>query len=248
MLNKALRALLTPQIAQLLCWIFLSQCSSGQLDTPPGFRDLPFSFTPDATVEFLTVNQQPVVQKELLLCAQINRPEVLRRFRASDGNDSGFWDQSFKNVTPRDDLLRRTLVTCVEVKIRLLMAREFGIRGEVDFENVERRWQVENLRRREAVERGDEVFGPAEYTLLEYVKNDLRSLDVALMQRLEEKDLLKTVDSIWDRPPGEARLERMKRLYRTYLSGEVEKSTVRINQEKVLSLDLVAVESALQEL
>ena len=196
----------------------------------------------------MTVNQEPLVEKEILLFAQINRPEVLRRFRTSDENDDGFWDQSFKGMTPRDDLLRRTLVTCVEVKIRLLLAREFGIRGEVEFENVERRWQVENLRRREAVEGGEDVFGPVEYTLLEYVENDLRSLDVALMQRLEEKDLLKTVDSIWDRPPGEARMERMKRLYKTYLSAEVERSIVRINQERVLSLDLVAADSALQNL
>lgn len=245
MLNKALHAFLTPQVALLLCWTVLSHCSSGQHDTPPGFRNLPFRLTHDTTVEYLTVNEAPVVQKEILLFAQINRPEVIRRFGTPDGNDAGFWDQSLKGVTPRDDLLRRTLVTCVEVKVRLLLAREFGIRGEVNFGNVERRWQVENLRRQEAVARGDDVFGPVEYTLLEYVENDLRSLDVALMQRLEEKDLLKTVDSIWDRPPGEARLERMKRLYRTYLSAEVEKSIVRINQERVLSLDLVGAESSL---
>jgi len=99
---------------------------------------------------------------------------------------------------------------------------------------------VENLRRQEAVERGEELFGPVQYTLLEYVKNDLRSLDVALMQRLEEKALLEKADSIWDHQPAESRLERMRRLYRAYLKGEVKKAIVRVNQENILSLDLVA--------
>jgi len=220
----------------------LSQCSAGQQETSQGFTDLPFKFTHDTTVDLLTVNGESITREEMRLFAQINHPVVLRHFPAVDRADPGveFWDQSFEGVTPRADLLRRTLVTSVEVKVRLLLAREFGIRGEVNFENVERRWQVENLRRQEAVERGEELFGPVQYTLQEYVENDLRSLDVALMQRLEEKDLLKNADSIWDRQPGESRLERMQRSYKAYLKGEVEKSIVRVNQANVLSLDLVA--------
>ncbi len=241
MLNKALRLLLTNRITLLLLWVVLSQCCSGQ-HGPQGFRDLPFKVTYDSTVNLLTVNDAPIERQEMLLFAQINRPAVLRHFHRTDETDqeAEFWDQSFDGVSPKADLLRRTLVTSVEVKVRLLLAREFGIRGEVNFENVERRWQVENLRRQEAVERGEELFGPVQYTLLEYVENDLRSLDVALMQRLEEKALLEKADSIWDHQPAESRLERMRRLYRAYLKGEVKKAIVRVNQENILSLDLVA--------
>jgi len=240
-LNKSLRSLLTNRVTLLLLWAAWSQCCSGQLETPQGFKDLPFKFTHDATVDLLTVNEELIRREEMLLFAQINYPAVLRHFHGTQGTDPGadFWDQPFDGVSPRTDLLRRTLVTSVEVKVRLLMAREFGIRGEVNFENVERRWQVENLRRQEAAERGEELFGPVQYTLLEYVENDLRSLDAALMQMLEEKELLKNADSIWDRQPGESRLERMQRSYKAYLKGEVEKSIVRVNQENVLSLDLV---------
>ncbi len=247
MLNKALRTLLTTRIALPLLWVVLSQGCSWQRETPQGFRDLPFKLTYDTTVDLLTVNDEPIERQEMILFAQINRPEVLRHFHGTDGTDPGaeFWDQSFEGVSPRADLLNRTLRTCVEVKVRLLLAREFGIRGEVNFENVERRWQVENLRRQEAVERGDELFGPVEYTLQKYVENDLRSLDIALMQRLEEKALLDKADSIWDHQPAESRLERMRRLYRAYLKGEVEKSIVRVNQENILSLDLVSGEPAL---
>lgn len=249
MFNRALRAVLLTPIAILFPSIALLSGCSDATEIFEGFRDLPFSVTDDATIDYISVNGEPVAREEIVLLAQISRSKVIGHFKGSPASSPGpeFWDQAFDGVTPRTELMRRTLVHTVEYKVRILMAREQGIRGEVSYESLERRWQVENLRRKEALEKGQEVFGPAQYTLVEYFENDLLSLDVALMQRLEEKDLLKEADSIWDRKPGESRLERMKRLYTAYVKGEVEKAIVRVNSQKLYSLDLVSSEPSPQD-
>ena len=249
MFNRTLRAVLLTPITILLPSIVLFSACSDATEISEGFGDLPFGATDDATIDFISVNGEPVDREEILLLARLSRSKVIGHFKGSPASNPGpeFWDQAFDGVTPRTELIRRTLVHTVEYKVRILMAREQGIRGEVSYESLERRWHVENLRRKEALEKGEEVFGPAQYTVVEYFENDLLSLDVALMQRLEEKELLKEVDSIWDRKPGESRLERMKRLYTAYVKREVEKAVVRVNSEKLYSLDLVNSEPSLQD-
>jgi hypothetical protein len=241
-----LESVRVPMLVAVLLSVTLGGCSGSEQESSP-LDGLPFKVTLDPNTALLAVNSIQVEPNELLLIARIKKASIRQHFNASYRIEAGseFWDEAFEGVSPRTELLHRTLVSCVEIRIRSEMALEFGIRGEASFENLVRRWQVENLRRKEMLDNGGEIFGPDQYSLEEFLENDLLSLDMALMQRLKEEGLLEEVDSIWDRQPGESRMERMRRLYGTYMKREVENAEVSVNEQAVYSIDLVGGELAL---
>lgn len=222
--------------------LFLFWGCSSTFHSDPLLHDLPFRVVLSEEVALFEVGGEQVEAEELRLISGWQRDRVLGYFLRIYGaeEDAGFWTRSFEGDRPVDRLLRLGLIETVKVKMRQSLARRLGIRNITTFESLRRRWEGENIRRKEVSEEGGQVYGPLQYTLEEYFEQDLRSLDLALMQRLEEGDQLMTADHFWTREAGESRLERQRRLYKAYIKNRLEEEEVRINRDVLLKFDPLA--------
>jgi len=206
----------------------------------PLLDDLPFEvvFSNETTV--LRVGSNEVSPLEIRLAARSQIPRTTAHFPSLSDPlaDPEPWLLTVKGRRPIDQLRHLTLLETVRTRIKLDLADRFSIRADTSLEAFRRRWEVENLNRKEAAAKGETIYGPVEYSFEEYYFIDLRSLDLALMQRLQEKDLLRNAESFWNPVKGGSRHERMEQLYRRYIDLESARTPVLLNRAAFEQVDL----------
>lgn len=215
-------------------------CSTSSTDDPL-FRDLPFEVTLGNETEYLRVGENEVGLSEIKLVARSQVNALKGRFgHLGDPRENPqAWSAKTEGGTSPLDVLRNTTLTeTVRGRVKLDLASSLSIRADTTFEAFHRRWQVENLNRKEVSQRGETLYGPVEYSFEEFYSLELRSLELAMMQRLEEKDLLKKAESLWDQSQGESRRERIERLYKKYINMQIAQTRVLLNRPAFENLDL----------
>lgn len=220
--------------------VLFGSCSSSETEDLL-LSNLLFTVTFSELPEYLSVNGSEVAAPEIKLIAQIQIDQLMGRFgHLGDPaeNPRAWLGQDGENPSPIEVLRNRTLAEVVRTRVILEQAVDLSIRADISFEAFQRRWQVENLNRKEKEAKGEALYGPVEYSFPEYFSLDLRSLELALMQRLEEKDLLKQAESFWDPNKGGTRRERIERLYKKYIEMEVSQASVLLNRPAFESFDL----------
>jgi hypothetical protein len=216
-------------------------CACGNGASESGaFQALPFEVQFHEEPSLLKVNGAEVTAEELDLIAVKHRGAVIDYYRRNLGAslDTFSWNASYHGKVPAESLLRRTLLDAVRIKVQQVLAQEYGVRGEVGFDSLERRWSAENAERREAAEQGKVLYGPVEYGLREYYEQDLKSLDLALMQMLEEKGVLKAYEQGKWRGRTGSRRERIERAYHAFITEQTESAEVLANGKALMALDL----------
>lgn len=207
------------------------------------FRNLPFDVDVGDSGPALVVNGVEVEPEMLQLIAVARQPEVLAFFRERFGTEGveDFWSHSFDGKIPEDRLRRLTLIETVQFKLIELVAVKYGLRDSADFEDVKKRWKEENERRATVIEAGEDLYGPAQYSLFEFFQQDMQSLSLAVRQTLEREEVLRAIeDESWIPAGQESRVERLRRTYNTYLERQMNQAIVKVNRMRFLEIELVA--------
>jgi hypothetical protein len=220
-----------------------SQCSLGT-HVEPAFQDLPFRVEFAEIDEPARVEGEPIVSGELQIFAQLNRNRIADQFRVKHGvvltGDS--WQVPVEGKVPLEELRRVSLMAGVRYKLSEVMGREVAIRGAIDFDNLLLRWREENERRAQLHRGGEELYGPVVYTLLEFFEQDRKSLDLALIQTLEQKGVLRAEGRGREALAG-TRFQRMQVAFKTLMDERVSEAHVTVNREELLALDLLKMPS-----
>lgn len=221
----------------MLFWTAACQ-STGR--SPQPLRDLPFSYQASTDIDLMRVGSEDVSEAELRLIAREETAPVIDYYVRTYGVDdvNALWSQSFDGDVPDQRLLRRAIIKTAEHKIILLLSQQYGIRQDISMENLVRRCEVENLVRQETLEKGETVYGPEQYSLDEFFRQDTVSLRLALMQILEEKDLLRDYERNWLTGGQSSRRERMQQAFAGYLEAKLETAEISINEAALLAISV----------
>ena len=148
-----------------------------------------FSASPvkDSIVAY--VNGECISADEFRLFVHKHRAHVFSEFRERHGieDSKDFWTTPLGDRTPIDRLRQVALEDCVRSKMYLLMARDKGILEDVTYTGFVNRLAQENRRRKEAVARGQVIFGPVEYGESTGYAHFLSLLCVDIKKKLAEQ-------------------------------------------------------------
>lgn len=138
----------------------------------------------------LTVDGIDVDAAGLRHCALQERAsvysDVMRDHGVGDG--PGFWEHETGATTPGSLLLERARARCVADTVRRERAVRLGIIDDATFGALTRRLAEENAYRERRDEAGEVLYGPVEYTLVDFENKELADFATA-----EEKTVAETL-------------------------------------------------------
>lgn len=184
----------------------------------------------------VSVNGYKIDEEEIRIFAAQQEQEILdefvRKYHAVPGE--GFWRHSFEEEVPLQHLVKWTVYKAVWIRLAQEMAVEHGIRTSVGLADKKTKLEEENRRRLDLKEKGETIYGPDQYTLEEFYPIDEQSLELALIQVLESKEILREEGRGRDRRIH--RIDRMKMALRQLIEEKMEACEVRINEQALEKL------------
>ncbi|MFD0671464.1 peptidyl-prolyl cis-trans isomerase [Cohnella sp. GCM10027633] len=140
----------------------------------------------DADAVALRVNGEPVSAREWRQAVLRHRATVYAELQAQSpgtGQDE-FWRTKIGEETPLERLHRVALAELVRAKAQRQLAVREGLLADSSYEAFLTEWETENERRREAVRRGEVIFGPERYDEAAYYDAKQGELADELQQKL----------------------------------------------------------------
>lgn len=117
-----------------------------------------------------TVNEEPITFNEFKNSLSKNRALIYGYFKGTyDADDSkDFWTTSYSGEVPLDKIKEDALKDCVEIRVKLIMAKELGLVEDISYQKFYKDFIAENKRRKTAYENNEVIYGPIEYGESEY--------------------------------------------------------------------------------
>lgn len=133
-----------------------------------------------------TVDGTPIAAAELRMFVAQARGGVVEQFSARYGArvDGRFWSTRFGGERPADLLRDAALALAVRSKLVQILMRDHGLLDDVSLRGQRTRLARENLRRREALQTGQPIYGPQQYGEREYIDYVISNGVIALKERL----------------------------------------------------------------
>lgn len=229
--------IITARIVLFALVLSLYSCSS--LEINQGARDtgeVPYEQEIVTTGPAVSIDGKAVDPIELeIFAAELEQEimdEFVRKYHAVPGE--GFWHHSFEGEVPIEHLAKWTVYEAVWTRLAQELAVEHGIRQSIGLEDKRQMLDEENLRRKEKKEKGETLYGPDQYTMREFYPLDQQSLELALIETLERKEILRDEGRGRDRRIH--RIERMKMAFRQLIEERMESRQVRVNKDRFMAL------------
>lgn len=144
---------------------------------------------PDDTVA--TVNGEPisVEEFELAYCNKVRSDILMHYVGRVNVNDPSFWRSSIDGQVPQDQAKAAALIEAAMVKLQFIVAKKLKVTAVLTYDALTSGLDFENASRRDAVARGDVVYGPIEYTPFGYqvhVTDFIKEQSVVVLARQAE--------------------------------------------------------------
>lgn len=183
-----------------------------------------------------TVDGEPVTEKELQLFMNENRAGVYdyfkKKFNVEDHEN--FWTTSVEGEIPLAAVKERAMKEITSARVLQILAREKGLQVETDYAAFLKNLEKENKRRKKAVESNEIIFGPVQYSEMEYYRYLLDQLRAELKEKMAGQELL-----VSNREAEEYYISMRDKLFRKTDSSKVMviKNTLEVMQEVKDRLD-----------
>lgn len=118
----------------------------------------------------LTINNEAVTDEEFIFFMKQERALTYSYFYTNYGAEQSpeFWNTSFVGETPVQYIQNLTIKKLVEINKHLVLAREFGQLDDISFKAIQNKYELENKRRSEAIEKGEVIYGPKEFSMFTF--------------------------------------------------------------------------------
>jgi len=224
-------------VTAFLALILTCSCSKLEIDRGAmATGELPFVPLLADSGPALVLNGVPIEDEEIRIIALQQEKETvdefMRKHHAVVGE--GFWEHSFEGEVPIEHLEKWTVYRMVWTRLAQEMSVEQGLRDAFGLADKQAMMEEENRVRLEMKEKGETVYGPEQYTLAEFYTIDEQSLELALIQTLESKEILRDEGRGRDRRIN--RIERMKMAFRQLIEQEMSSCEVKVNRTALRDL------------
>jgi hypothetical protein len=117
-----------------------------------------------------TVDSEPITFNEFKNSLSNNRALIYGYFKGTHDADDNkeFWTTSYNGEVPLDKIKEDALKDCIEIRVKLIMAKELGLVEDISYQKFYQDFIAENKRRKTAYENNEVIYGPIEYDESEY--------------------------------------------------------------------------------
>ena len=142
-----------------------------------------------------TVNNEPVLMKELLMSEQKCKASIIQEFKLKYklNYDDNFWQNKNFVISPFEVLKNKALELAIEIKIQQILARQYGLVKDISYTAFLNDLKVENDRRKKATLNKSVFFGPTQFSEENYFDYKYSNLIISL-KRLLADSLFKVQD------------------------------------------------------
>jgi len=138
--------------------------------------------------EVAIIDGQAITGKELSFHMSRLQPavqnEFLTRYQVTLGKKD--WNRDFAGITPLDELRKKALAESLADKAVFLLAQREGLIDSANFSDLSKAMDRENQSRKEAIAKGEVVYGLEQFTLEEYYSHVLSALKTELKKKLSQ--------------------------------------------------------------
>lgn len=106
-----------------------------------------------------------------------------------------FWDTDFEGTTPMDYGRDYYYGESLRIKMTQILARKYGLTQDISYSSFVTRWEAENARRQETVDKGGNVPGMVQYSETDYFDIEFSSLEEKLFDTLVKKNKLPVTEA-----------------------------------------------------
>lgn len=135
-----------------------------------------------------TVNGEPIAEGEVEALMERLKPEV-RNYFSRQGlkvDSAAFWEQEHRGEQPIQVLRARAMEEAVRRKLEMVLAKQYGLIGFTTYAELQQAHQQENERRKEAVARGEVIYGPVTYSEIEYANYLISNVRIRLKSEMSK--------------------------------------------------------------
>ena len=146
----------------------------------------------------MTVNQHAIAMDEFQWFMEQERAGVFADCKARCNLEDGprFWDQDCEGTTPRKMLLQRTINRVTQEKIEQIEFQELGLISDCRYSSFLEYLAKSNREREQAVKDGHVVYGPVQYTQLQFYGHWMASLRIQAKAKVARGTLALTEQSL----------------------------------------------------
>lgn len=110
-----------------------------------------------------------------------------QKYNADDSEN--FWTQSFSGEIPIKKARKEALELVTRIKVQQMLAKEKGLLDYTSYQSFLKLLEKENSERKEAVSKGQVIYGPQQYGESEFFNYMFSNTLIKLKEKLEEKEL-----------------------------------------------------------
>ncbi|MDQ6423639.1 peptidylprolyl isomerase [Paenibacillus sp. LHD-117] len=143
----------------------------------------------DDQATVLVINGEEVSAEEYRKLLDENRAYTFSYFKKNYGVDhsSDFWESRYGNEKPIDVIRKKTFEDLVRLKVQQILAKQKGVVKDISYSRFLSILEEENSRRKEAVQKGQVIYGPEQYRERDYYRTTFDNLKYELKKKLLEE-------------------------------------------------------------
>lgn len=144
----------------------------------------------------LTVDGYKITEQEYLLAVDNNLSRVHSLYKEKLDNSiptDQFWNTNVEGTTPKETIIWDSMESVIQAKIIQLMALEENLITSVDFTDIQKNFEKENIWRQKAFDKSEPIYGPKQYTIEQYYNSYLSDLKIKLKDIYTKKHTDKKV-------------------------------------------------------
>jgi hypothetical protein len=202
----------------------------------------------------ILVNGEPITKSEFIQFSQIERANVIQHYRNTFNLEFSeeFWNTKCDGKSPKELLIERTIDTLVSIKIQQIIAEQKGLIDEVTYSSFLDKLTKENLRRAQAKQNNNPIYGPIQYGESVYFNYLFSNMVIRLKEKLNETDFKITDEKVaqiyeqerklyakvpFNKCKGRIRSKQINQLYYGYVGRFVKEAKIIVNTEKISLLE-----------
>ncbi|MDF2986809.1 MAG: hypothetical protein K0R50_2319 [Eubacterium sp.] len=145
-----------------------------------------------------TVNGEPIsidLFKSKLQSESSNTYDYFyRKYGAKDSEN--FWTTGYHGEIPIEYARKNALNKCIEILVQQKLAKNKGVVEDISYAAFLKDLEKENTRRREAVDKGEIIYGPVRYSEKDYFDYTFSNMVISLKEQLRTNEFALTEDEV----------------------------------------------------
>ena len=148
------------------------------------------------TIVIGTVNSVPLTLRELKMSEDKCKPQVIQEFKSRYNLpfDAGFWNNTDLKPSPSEVLRSKAFNAAIDRKIQQQLAQKMGLITDISYKSFYRELISENNRRKKAVSNHQIIYGPVQFSEVNYYDYLFSNL-ILKLKKVLAKDSFNLSDS-----------------------------------------------------